>query len=179
MLTSDGYLINNGTSFLMALEFLDEGVRARAVLTYGQTGDATSPNFRDQLSLLSSKQWRNVAYSEEEVAADSASEPIHLFEDCRQVVAPGAGSTPGPSYHVASGSTRHRQLPLEAAQSRLLHLRVAHGHAVRAPVEVHASLPQELREGVQQRQPRVVLHEEELSGLVDLEEDAGPHPDAR
>lgn len=81
VLTSDGYLINNGTSFLMALEFLDEGVRARAVLTYGQTGDAASPNFRDQLSLLSGKQWRNVAYSDEEIAADSPSEPIHLFED--------------------------------------------------------------------------------------------------
>ncbi|WP_224365594.1 penicillin acylase family protein [Hyalangium versicolor] len=81
VLTSDGYVVNTGTSFLMALEFVDEGVRARAVLTYGQTGNTASPTFRDQLSLYSGKQWRDVAYTEDEIANNLVGQPIVLFED--------------------------------------------------------------------------------------------------
>ncbi|ADO67959.1 penicillin acylase family protein [Stigmatella aurantiaca] len=67
-LTSEGYVINNGTSFLMALEFEEGGgVRARALLTLGQQGNSASPSFRDQLPLFSNKQWRDVAFTEEEI----------------------------------------------------------------------------------------------------------------
>jgi acyl-homoserine-lactone acylase len=66
-LTDQGYVLNSGTSFLMATEFVEGGIRARAVLTLGQQGDAAALNYRDQLSLFSEKQWRDVAFTEEEI----------------------------------------------------------------------------------------------------------------
>ena len=44
-LRTDGYPINSGSSFVMALEFTDDGPRAMALLTYSQSGDPDSPHF--------------------------------------------------------------------------------------------------------------------------------------
>jgi acyl-homoserine-lactone acylase len=79
-LTAEGYVINAGTSFLMAMEFLDSGVRARALLTYGQTATPDSPLYRDQLQLFSQKQWRSIAFSEEEISDDPALVKYELQE---------------------------------------------------------------------------------------------------
>ena len=38
LLTSEGYPITGGTSFVMVLEFTDHGPRARALLVWGQLG---------------------------------------------------------------------------------------------------------------------------------------------
>lgn len=69
-LTSSGYPINNGTSFLMAVEFTKHGPRAYVILTYGETGDRSSPRFTVQTKRFSTKDWRRVAYTEQQIAHD-------------------------------------------------------------------------------------------------------------
>jgi acyl-homoserine-lactone acylase len=70
MLTSEGYPVTGGTSFVMVLEFTDRGPRARALLVSGQTGDQTSPRFWEQTELYAAKRWREVRFSDEEIRAD-------------------------------------------------------------------------------------------------------------
>ena len=62
-----GYPINNGTSFLMALEFTDDGPEARTFLTYGNPEDRSSPDHLGSTELFSSKTWRNVPFTADEV----------------------------------------------------------------------------------------------------------------
>jgi len=69
-LTTEGYPISYGTSFIYALEFTAEGPVAKALLTYGNTGDPTSPYFSDQTRRFSDKDWRSVAFTEDAIAAD-------------------------------------------------------------------------------------------------------------
>lgn len=69
-LRRDGYPINGGTSFVLAVAFTDSGPRARAVLTYGQSGDSQSPHFSDQTELFARKGWRDVLFTEKEIASD-------------------------------------------------------------------------------------------------------------
>lgn len=71
-LTSDGYVITSGSSFLMALEFTDTGVQARALMTYGQSSNPASPYYSDQTELFSGKQWRDIRFTEEQILADPA-----------------------------------------------------------------------------------------------------------
>jgi len=70
LLTSEGYPITGGTSFVMVLEFTDRGPRARALLVSGQTGDPASPRFWEQTELYASKRWRDVRFTEDEIRAD-------------------------------------------------------------------------------------------------------------
>ena len=69
-LTSDGYPITTGTSFLMALEFTPEGPHAQAFLTYGESGDPQSPHYVDQTKLYAEKSWRPVLFAEKDIVAD-------------------------------------------------------------------------------------------------------------
>ena len=46
--------------------------RARAVLAYGQSGDPRSPHFSDQTELFARQAWREVLFSEQEIASDKA-----------------------------------------------------------------------------------------------------------
>ena len=64
-----GYPINNGTSFLMALAFTDDGPKARTFLTYGDTEDRTDPDHVDATRRFSAKDWRDVAFTDDEVEA--------------------------------------------------------------------------------------------------------------
>jgi len=70
LLTEEGYPINSGTSFLMALEFGADGPRAMAFLTYSQSGDTQSPHFTDQTKLFSAKEWRPILFRENEIRSD-------------------------------------------------------------------------------------------------------------
>ena len=70
-LTKEGYLINYGTSFIMAQEFTDKGPRAQAFLTYSQSGDPASPQSYDQTQLFSEKKWRRVLFTEAEIKSDA------------------------------------------------------------------------------------------------------------
>ncbi|HEX5616150.1 MAG TPA: penicillin acylase family protein, partial [Acidimicrobiia bacterium] len=69
-LTEQGWPVNNGTSFIMTLEFTDDGPRAQAFLTYGESGDTTSEHFSDQTERFSGKQWRDVLFTDEQIEAD-------------------------------------------------------------------------------------------------------------
>jgi acyl-homoserine-lactone acylase len=71
-LSSTGYVINYGTSFLMAMEFTDEGPRAQAFLTYGESEDPASAFYSDQLQRFSRKEWRDIRFSAADIAADPA-----------------------------------------------------------------------------------------------------------
>jgi acyl-homoserine-lactone acylase len=71
-LRRDGYPINVGSSFVMVVGFTDAGPRARAILTYGQSGDPQSPHFSDQTELFAQKAWREILFTEKEIAADKA-----------------------------------------------------------------------------------------------------------
>lgn len=69
-LTEKGYPVVHGSSFLMALEYTDKGPRAKAFLTYGESGDPKSPHFTDQTELFSKKQWRPILFDESDIAKD-------------------------------------------------------------------------------------------------------------
>ncbi|MCC5951373.1 MAG: penicillin acylase family protein [Acidimicrobiia bacterium] len=65
-----GYLINNGTSFLLALAYTDDGPEALVLHTYGNTQDRTSEAFVAGTERFSNKDWRSVRFTEDDVTAD-------------------------------------------------------------------------------------------------------------
>jgi acyl-homoserine-lactone acylase len=69
-LTSSGYFVNTGSSFVMALQYTDQGPEARAVLTYGQSDNPENPHFVDQTQQFSAKQWRTVKLTEAAIKGD-------------------------------------------------------------------------------------------------------------
>jgi acyl-homoserine-lactone acylase len=69
-LTEKGYPVAHGASFLMVLEYTAEGPRARALLTYGESGDPQSEHYFDQTVRFSAKQLRPVLFREQDIAAD-------------------------------------------------------------------------------------------------------------
>jgi acyl-homoserine-lactone acylase len=72
--------IVNGTSFIYNLEFTADGPVAEAFLTYGQSGDPTSPFFSDQTELFSAKQWRPILFTDAAIAADPALREYEVAE---------------------------------------------------------------------------------------------------
>jgi acyl-homoserine-lactone acylase len=70
LMTKEGYPVNRGSSFVMALEYTDSGPRAMAILTYSESGDPTSPHYYDQTELYSMKKWRKVLFNEKDIASD-------------------------------------------------------------------------------------------------------------
>lgn len=69
-LTAEGWPVNYGTSFLLAVAYTGTGPRARALLTYGQSADPASPHHADQLRLFADKRWRTVAFTERDIRRD-------------------------------------------------------------------------------------------------------------
>ena len=82
-LTTEGYPIGTGTSFLLVLEFSKEGPRGKAFLTYGLSEDPNSRHFWDQTELFSQKKWRPVLFSEESIQKDVQEEMIVRGEKSR------------------------------------------------------------------------------------------------
>ncbi|GHG72597.1 acylase [Comamonas sp. JC664] len=71
-LSQQGYVINSGSSFIMAMEFTPGGVQASALLTYSESSNPASPYYADQTRLFSQKQWRPILFTPEEIAAAPA-----------------------------------------------------------------------------------------------------------
>lgn len=70
-LSDEGYEIGFGSSFILTVEFGDDGPRAEAMLTYSQSGDPDSPQFSDQTEeLFGQETWRPVLFTEDAIAAD-------------------------------------------------------------------------------------------------------------
>jgi acyl-homoserine-lactone acylase len=67
-LTSDGYPVNNGSSFIMVVHFTKNGPEARTILTYGETQDRTSPLFTSQTKRFAEKNWKTVARTPDQIA---------------------------------------------------------------------------------------------------------------
>jgi acyl-homoserine lactone acylase PvdQ len=53
---------------------VEDGPRARAVMTYGQSDDPSSPNLHDQATIYAGGSLRDVAWTEAEIAADVVDE---------------------------------------------------------------------------------------------------------
>jgi acyl-homoserine-lactone acylase len=71
--TTTGYRINYGTSFLFALAYGPDGPQAKAFLTYGNTADRSSKAYTEATEAFSEKAWRDVAFTEADVAAATTS----------------------------------------------------------------------------------------------------------
>ena len=69
-LASDGYVISYGSSFVMAVELLENGPDAAALLTYGQSDDPDSTHFTDQTDLFRDKTWRPILFHEDDIESD-------------------------------------------------------------------------------------------------------------
>lgn len=65
--STTGYRINQGTSFLLALAYGDDGPQARALLTYSDTEDRTNPDYVGETERFSAKAWRDVAFTPDQV----------------------------------------------------------------------------------------------------------------
>ena len=77
-LTVEGYQVNRGNSFILAVQFIDGAPQARAVMTYSQSQDEDRDSFVDQTSQVYNQgQLRRVLFTEAEIAAD----PNLLVED--------------------------------------------------------------------------------------------------
>jgi acyl-homoserine-lactone acylase len=63
--TGEGYTeVAAGASWIMTVEFTDEGVRSEGVLTYSQSTNPTSPHFADQTKLYSEYGWDDLRFTE-------------------------------------------------------------------------------------------------------------------
>jgi len=67
--TADGYPMNNGNSWIMAMTFEDSGPVGRAVMTYSQSEDPNSPHFQDQADLYTQGAMREIWFTREDVEA--------------------------------------------------------------------------------------------------------------
>jgi acyl-homoserine-lactone acylase len=80
-LTADGYVVNLGPSYIMAVSFEGDAPKAEAVLVYGQSRDRTSVHHDDQMSLLSDGQLRPAYFTQSQVDANASSSiQIEYFE---------------------------------------------------------------------------------------------------
>ena len=68
-----GYPINNGTSFLMALAYGEDGPEAKVLHTYGDPEDRNAEAYTASTQSFSDKAWRTAAFTDEQVAADTQS----------------------------------------------------------------------------------------------------------
>ncbi|MFT4623465.1 MAG: acyl-homoserine-lactone acylase [Myxococcota bacterium] len=80
-LTTDGYLVNNGNSWVMAMAFTDDGPVARAVLTYSQSEDPDGPHSADQSALYTEERMRPILYREADILADPDLEIVTLVRE--------------------------------------------------------------------------------------------------
>jgi acyl-homoserine-lactone acylase len=72
-MTTKGYPVNYGTSFLLTMGFTASGPSARAVLSFSESGNPASPNYADQTRLFSNKQLRDVRYTDAQISGDTKS----------------------------------------------------------------------------------------------------------
>jgi acyl-homoserine-lactone acylase len=70
---ADGWWMNDGNSFMLAVTWVDGAPVARARLLYGQSDDPTSPHVSDQASDYATGGLFPVAFSPEDIAADTVS----------------------------------------------------------------------------------------------------------
>lgn len=67
--TDGGYAINYGNSYIQAVNWTSEGVRAEGFLTYSQSSDPASPNYRDFTDRYRQKQWLRFPFTTSEISS--------------------------------------------------------------------------------------------------------------
>ena len=67
-LTSSGYNIVHGSSFIMTLNYTEDGPSAEAILSYSQSGSSSSEHFSDQTELYRDKVWRDIYFKPSDIA---------------------------------------------------------------------------------------------------------------
>jgi acyl-homoserine-lactone acylase len=72
-MTTKGYPVNYGTSFLLTMGYTTSGPSAKALLTFGESANPASPNFSDQTRLFSNKQLRDAWYTDAQISGDTKS----------------------------------------------------------------------------------------------------------
>jgi acyl-homoserine-lactone acylase len=72
-MTTKGYPVNYGTSFLLTMGFTASGPSAKAVLSFSESGNPASPNYADQTWLFANKQLRDVQYTDAQISGDTKS----------------------------------------------------------------------------------------------------------
>ncbi|HZI11874.1 MAG TPA: penicillin acylase family protein [Myxococcus sp.] len=80
-LSREGYVVNNGSSFIMAMEFTATGVNARAVLTYGESSNPESEYFADQTRMFSNKEWRPILFTDEQITSSEDYQQVKVIGD--------------------------------------------------------------------------------------------------
>ena len=92
---ADGYPVNFGTSFIMTVDYSAGPVQAWSLLTYGETGDRGSPLFESQTVRFSTKDWRTVAFTAEQIepTPTSANRRLRATDGCGRPTA--QASVPG------------------------------------------------------------------------------------
>jgi acyl-homoserine-lactone acylase len=63
--------VDEGSSFMMAIELTPNGPRTRTILTYSQSANPASPHHTDQTALFSRGQWVTERFTEAEINTDS------------------------------------------------------------------------------------------------------------
>lgn len=76
LLTTAGYPVVHGSSFILTLAFEEKGPVGEALLTYSQSGDPASPWFSDQTDRYRAKRWRPVLFERADVKADQQSRQL-------------------------------------------------------------------------------------------------------
>ena len=77
-LTDEGYVVNYGNSFVLTVEFTDDGPLAEAVMTYSESEDPDSEHYVDQSWLYGQGELRPCLFREDDIAADPNLEEHHL-----------------------------------------------------------------------------------------------------
>jgi acyl-homoserine-lactone acylase len=65
--------ISSGASFVMTVEFTEDGPRSEGILTYSQSTDPTSPWYADQTRLYSEEGWDPLLFDPEDVRDEALS----------------------------------------------------------------------------------------------------------
>ncbi len=63
----EGYTLNSGSSFVMLLQFTQNGPEAQMLHSYSQSHDPVSQHFDDQTVLFSQQQWQPMHFKKDEV----------------------------------------------------------------------------------------------------------------
>jgi acyl-homoserine-lactone acylase len=69
-LTTKGYMVNFGTSFLLTIGYTAQGLDARCILTFSESTDPASPHFADQTRLFAQEKLRECRYAETSITSD-------------------------------------------------------------------------------------------------------------
>ena len=69
-LTTAGYVVNFGTSFLATVQYTGPGPQARGLLTFGESGDPSSPHYSDQTQLFRTKTLRAMLFTDGAIRGD-------------------------------------------------------------------------------------------------------------